>query len=170
MDYIHHYSSPLGGLTLASDGEALVGLWFDGQKHFGSTLHPHHQEKALPVFEEADRWLDTYFSGEKPDFTPPLLLRGSVFRKTVWKALLTIPYGCTVTYGDIAKLISVQEGFPPTSARAVGSAVGHNPVSIIIPCHRVIGAGGRLTGYAAGIETKLHLLKTESADRDIKQS
>ena len=157
MDYTHHYNSPLGRMTLASDGEALTGLWFDGQEHFAETLDREQEEKDLPVFSEAEHWLDLYFSGRDPRFTPKLNLRATPFRKAVWEILLTIPYGKTVTYGEIAERMHLPRG----SARAVGGAVGHNAVSLMIPCHRVIGAGGSLTGYAGGIERKAKLLEME---------
>ena len=164
MDYTHHYYSPLGGITLASDGEAIVGLWFDGQKYYADTLDNEHMEKALPVFKETDRWLDTYFSGKQPDFMPKLSMRGTAFRKAVWNILLTIPYGQTMTYGQIAEIVAKQMGFDRMSAQAVGGAVGHNPVSLIIPCHRVVGSSGNLTGYAGGINKKIRLLQMEQAD------
>ncbi|MBQ6428137.1 MAG: methylated-DNA--[Oscillospiraceae bacterium] len=164
MDYTHHYYSPLGGITLASDGEAIVGLWFDGQKYYADTLDNEHMEKALPVFKETDRWLDTYFSGKQPDFMPKLSMRGTAFRKAVWNILLTIPYGQTMTYGQIAEIVAKQMGFDRMSAQAVGGAVGHNPVSLIIPCHRVVGSSGNLTGYAGGIDKKIRLLQLEQAD------
>ena len=161
MDFIHHYRSPLGGITIASDGEALTGLWFDGQKYFGSTLSAEYEERPLPVFDQTDSWLDLYFSGRDPGFTPPLCLRGTPFRKAVWEILLTIPFGHTVTYGEIAARLADRMGLPQMSARAVGGAVGRNPVSLIIPCHRVIGSDGSLTGYAGGPEKKLWLLEIE---------
>ena len=164
MDYTAHYRSPLGGITLAGDGEALTGLWFDGQKYFAAALSPEHEEKNLPVFEEVKRWLDVYFSGRAPDFTPPLRMKTTAFRKSVWEILLSIPYGRTMTYGEIAQLIAAQKGLPGMSAQAVGGAVGHNTISLIIPCHRVVGWDGSLTGYAGGIEKKLRLLAMEGAD------
>ena len=168
MDYIHHYTSPLGRIILASDGEALTGLWFDGQKYFAATLQDNqrlHKEKLLPVFEEADRWLDIYFNGKVPNFTPRLHLRkASSFRKAVWEILLTIPYGQTMTYGEIASLIIRQTGITRMSAQAVGGAVGHNPIALIIPCHRVVGKDGSLTGYAGSIDKKLKLLTLEHVD------
>ena len=162
MEFIHHYNSPLGGITLAGDGEALTGLWFDGQRYFASTLIRPYSEADLPVFDEARRWLDCYFSGKAPDFTPKLALRGTVFRRTVWEILLTIPYGKTMTYGEIAGRVAETAHLPRMSAQAVGSAVGRNPVSLIIPCHRVVGAGGRLAGYAGGTDRKAELLALEN--------
>ena len=150
---------------MASDGTALTGLWFDGQKHFAETLDPEHEERPLPVFDETDRWLDLYFSGQAPEFTPALSVQGSAFRKAVWEILLAIPYGQTVTYGEIADRLRKEKGLPAVSARAVGGAVGHNPVSLIIPCHRVVGAGGCLTGYAGGVERKARLLGMEEENR-----
>ena len=157
MEYICHYDSPLGGITLASDGEALTGLWFDGQKYFADTLDSEHAEKPLPVFDEAAKWLDFYFGGVIPDFTPKLNPRGSAFQHRVWDVLLTIPYGQTMTYGEIAQMLGCR------SAQAVGGAVGHNPISLIIPCHRVLGADGSLTGYAGGVDKKRSLLELEQA-------
>ena len=163
MDYTHHYESPLGGITLASDGEALTGLWFDGQRYFASTMDPDHEERPLPVFDRADDWLDTYFSGRAPGFTPPLSLRATPFRRAVWETLLAIPFGRIMTYGEIAGIIARQSGLPRVSARAVGGAVGRNPISLIIPCHRVVGADGGLTGYAGGVHRKAWLLDMEKA-------
>ena len=164
MDYTRHYDSPLGSITLASDGDALTGLWFDGQKYYADTLNAEHQEKPLPIFEDAARWLDTYFSGKAPDFTPRLSMRTTTFRKAVWEILLTIPYGQTMTYGQIAQRVAGQMGLKQMSAQAVGGAVGHNSISLIIPCHRVVGADGSLTGYAGGIDKKLRLLQMEKAN------
>ena len=161
MDYTYHYDSPLGAMTMASDGDALIGLWFDGQKYFGSTLRGAPEEKTLPVFEEAARWLDIYFNGQAPDFTPKLSMRTTAFRKAVWEILLTIPFGQTMTYGQIAGRLARQSGIPRMSARAVGGAVGHNAISLMIPCHRVAGADGSLTGYAGGIDRKIRLLQIE---------
>ncbi len=164
MEYTHHYDSPLGGITLASDGESLTGLWFDGQKYFADTLDIRHIEKRLPVFDRTEQWLNLYFQGQAPDFTPPLRMKTTAFRKAVWEILLTIPFGQTITYGEIAKRIARQMGLAQMSAQAVGGAVGHNAISLIIPCHRVVGADGGLTGYAGGIEKKVLLLKLEKAD------
>ena len=164
MDYTYHYSSPFGGITLASDGEALTGLWFDGQKYFADTLSSENSEAELLIFEQTARWLDIYFSGNAPDFALPLNMRTTPFRKAVWEIMLTIPYGQTMTYGEIAEKIAEQRGLDRMSAQAVGGAVGHNAISIIIPCHRVVGTNGSLTGYAGGIDKKIKLLALEKAD------
>ena len=161
MNYIHHYTSPLGSITLASDGKALTGLWFDGQKHFPNNLTADSIEAELPIFTMTVKWLDTYFSGKETDFTPPLSLQTTPFRRAVCEILLTIPYGHTMTYGEIAGILVEQRGISRMSAQAVGGAVGHNPIGIIIPCHRVIGADGSLTGYAGGLDRKIRLLEYE---------
>lgn len=163
MDFVCRYRSPLGGMTMASDGETLVGLWFDGQKHFANTLAEHPTEKMLPVFAETARWLDLYFGGVDPGFLPPVSTRGSDFRRAVWELLLSIPYGKTATYGEIAAKIAQKLGRPRMAARAVGGAVGHNAIALVIPCHRVIGADGSLTGYAGGTARKKYLLALEGA-------
>ena len=163
MEYTNHYNSPIGGITLACDGEALTGLWFDGQKYFADNLANDHEEKSLPIFDQTIRWLDVYFSGKVPDFSPSLHIKTTPFRKTIWEILLKIPYGQTMTYGEIAEIIAKQKGLSRMSAQAVGGAVGHNAISLIIPCHRVIGANGKLTGYAGGMHKKLYLLKLEGA-------
>ena len=162
MDYTYYYESPLGGITVSGNGDALTGLWFDAQAHFASTLSDTYEYRELPVFHETARWLDLYFSGGSPRFTPPLLMIGTPFRKAVWEILLSIPYGETVTYGQIAASLAKKQGIARVSARAVGSAVGHNPISLIVPCHRVIGADGSLTGYAGGLDRKRALLMLES--------
>lgn len=164
MTYIYHYNSPLGGITLSSDKGKITGLWFDGQKYFGDTLEEKYEEKNLPIFEQAARWLDIYFSGNAPDFTPPLCMKTTPFRKAVWEIMLTIPFGQTMTYGEIAARIAKQRGLSKMSAQAVGGAVGHNSISLMIPCHRVVGTNGSLTGYAGGIEKKVQLLTLENAD------
>ena len=146
---------------MASDGTHLIGLWFNGQKYFADTLPAHPQEKALPIFKQTMRWLDTYFSGKEPKFTPPLKMQTTPFRRQVWKIMLQIPYGKTMTYGEIAAQIAKKKGLKKMSAQAVGGAVGHNSISLIIPCHRVVGTNGSLTGYAGGISKKLKLLKLE---------
>ncbi len=151
----------MGEMTLASNGEELTGLWFDGQKYFASNMQGRIEEKDLPVFEQTEKWLDIYFSGKAPDFTPPLSFSGiSPFRKRVWEIMLAVPYGQTTTYGKIAERIERETG-KRVSAQAVGGAVGHNSISVIIPCHRVMGANGDLTGYAGGVDKKVALLKGE---------
>lgn len=162
--FITHYASPLGRLLLAADEEGLTGLWLEGQKYFAAGLPQQREEQRKPALEEACRWLDTYFTGREPDFTPPLHPVGSDFQRAVWQLLLQIPYGQTTTYGALAGELARQRGLTHFSAQAVGGAVGHNRVSIIIPCHRVVGSGGSLTGYAGGLENKIKLLKLESAD------
>lgn len=164
MQYISHYASPVGNILLAADNTGLTGLWFEGQKYFALSLDKEHEEKEIPLFERVKQWLDIYFSGKEPDFTVPLHLTGTAFQNEVWKILCTIPYGQTETYGEIAKQIAVRKGLPHMSAQAVGGAVGHNEISIIIPCHRVVGANGSLTGYAGGIDKKIKLLQLEKAD------
>ena len=164
MTFLQHYNSPLGGILLAADESGLTGLWFDGQKYFARDLPAEHVEQNTPVLSEAKRWLDIYFTGRKPDFTPPLHPIGSVFRQAVWEILLQIPYGQTTTYGEIARQLAAKLGLPRMSAQAVGGAVGHNEVSIIIPCHRVVGTNGSLTGYAGGIDKKVKLLELEHTD------
>ena len=166
MDYTWHYDSPLGGITLASDGDALVGLWFDGQKYFADTLAAQHEQRLVPVLEDTCRWLDVYFSGKAPDFTPKLAMRTSLFRRAVWEIMLGIPFGHTMTYGRIASVIAQQRGLERMSAQAVGGAVEHNSISLIIPCHRVVGTSGSLTGYAGGISKKVRLLQMEKAEMD----
>ena len=164
MQYISHYPSPIGNMLLAADEMGLTGLWFEGQKYFALDLHKEHEEKEIPLFEKVKQWLDIYFSGKEPDFTIPLHFTGTEFQKEVWEILCTIPYGQTMTYGEIAKRIAARKGLPHMSAQAIGGAVGHNRISIIVPCHRVVGADGSLTGYACGIEKKAKLLKLEKAN------
>ena len=161
MDFTYNYRSPLADMTLASDGENLTGVWFNRQKYFASTLDPQSENRRLPIFDMTCEWLDTYFAGKIPDFTPRLTMRGTPFRRAVWEILLTIPYGTTITYKEIASLLAHQSGRNSMSAQAVGSAVGHNPFALIIPCHRVIGTDGSLTGYAAGLDIKCQLLAHE---------
>ena len=174
MQYIHHYKSPLGGIILTSDGRALTGLYFedsqsgkpraDSDKSNSEMPEDAPIEKDLPVFAQTDRWLDIYFSGHEPGFTPPIHMKTTPFRKAVWEILLTIPFGRTMTYGEIAARIAERNGLSRMSAQAVGGAVGHNAISLIIPCHRVVGADGSLTGYAGGIDRKVKLLSLEKAD------
>ncbi len=160
------YPSPLGNMLLAADEVGLTGLWFEGQKYFANTLPEETVAQEIPVLAQAKKWLDVYFSGKKPDFTPPLHPAGSPFRQAVWQILLQIPYGQTMTYGEIAKKLAQMQNASHMSAQAVGGAVGHNEVSIIIPCHRVVGTNGSLTGYAGGMEKKIALLELEHADMD----
>ena len=162
MVYTCTYPSPLGNILLAADEVGLTGLWFEGQKYFGNTLPKETVSQEIPVLIRAKKWLDVYFSGKEPDFTPALHPAGSTFRQAVWQILLQIPYGQTMTYGEIAKKMTQMHDAPHMSAQAVGSAVGHNEVSIIIPCHRVVGVNGSLTGYAGGIDKKT------AKDRNLK--
>lgn len=161
MNYLFHYDSPLGGITMSSDGQALTGLLFDNEKYFGETIPAEGTERDLPAFAETVRWLDVYFSGKDPGFLPPIALHTTPFRREVCEIMLTIPYGETMSYGEIASIIAKRRGIKSMSAQAVGGAVGHNPISLIIPCHRVIGTDGSLTGYAGGIDKKRWLLKLE---------
>ncbi|MDR1337743.1 MAG: methylated-DNA--[protein]-cysteine S-methyltransferase [Rickettsiales bacterium] len=158
MSYSTHYKSPIGEILLASDGRNLTGLWMAGQKYFAATAANAVRKDDLAIFDQTRRWLDRYFAGDKPKISElPLAPRGTDFRQSVWKILCEIPYGEVTTYGDIARRLRC------TSARAVGGAVGHNPISIIIPCHRVIGTDGGLTGYAGGLDRKVKLLELERA-------
>lgn len=163
MQYISHYSSPLGTILLAADEIGLTGLWFEGQKYFALYLDKEHEEKELPVLKQAKTWLDLYFSGREPDFKVPLHFTGTDFQNEVWEILYSIPYGQTTTYGEIAKRLAASRGLKRMSAQAVGGAVGRNEISIIVPCHRVVGSSGSLTGYAGGIDKKIELLKLEGA-------
>ena len=156
MLYVLVYQSPLGPLTLTSDGETLTGLDFG--------LSPESTGEACPALDQTIRWLDVYFGGSAPAFTPPLRLSGTPFRTAVWNMLLDIPFGETVTYGELAARLARDLGVPKMSAQAVGGAVGHNPVSLIIPCHRVIGANSALIGYGGGLDRKAALLALEHAD------
>ena len=164
MTFIQYYDSPLGRILLAADEIGLTGLWFEGQKYYAAQLPEAHTEQETPILTEAKRWLDIYFTGKEPDFLPPLHPIGSAFRQAVWEILLQIPYGQTMTYGEIARQMAAQKGLARMSAQAVGGAVGHNEISVIIPCHRVVGTNGSLTGYAGGIDKKMRLLELEHAD------
>lgn len=157
MVFVAYYTSPLGIMSMTSDGNRLTTLRFYSQHYAPADVLPKNSEEHpdLPVFLQTRKWLDVYFSGQEPDFIPQLLPEGTPFRQAVWKQLLTIPFGQTTTYGEIARRIGCR------SAQAVGGAVGHNPIAIIVPCHRVIGSNGTLTGYAAGIDRKAWLLKNE---------
>jgi len=155
FSFVTTTNTTLGKVFLASDGENLTGLWFEGQKYFPPSLLEIEKVPHLDIFKKTNQWLELYFAGKKPDFTPSLQPKGTAFRHKVWDILLDIPYGEVITYGDIAKKLNIN------SAQAVGGAVGHNPISIIIPCHRVVGASGDLTGFAGGLDKKVWLLKNE---------
>lgn len=163
--YTSVYSSELGDILLAADEIGLTGLWFFGQSYFADTLPTEQIAQETPILAQAKEWLDEYFSGKEPDFTPTLHPIGSPFRQAVWKLLLQIPYGQTTTYGEIARQLEKLQNRPHMSAQAVGGAVGHNGISIIIPCHRVVGTKGSLTGYAGGLDKKMALLELEHANR-----
>ena len=164
MLYIAHYASPVGNILLAAKNNALVGLWLH-KKHYSSAFTEETTEQEdYPILQQTKKWLDAYFAGEKPKLSSlKLAPTGSAFAKQVWKLLEKIPYGKTVTYGELAQKIAQKNGLAKMSAQAVGGAVGHNPISIIVPCHRVIGAGGNLTGYGGGMANKIKLLKHEGA-------
>ena len=164
MIYTCIYKSKLGSILLSADEIGLTGLWFEGQKYFANTLPEEHISQETSILTDAKKWLDVYFSGVEPKFTPALHPTGSTFRQAVWQILLQIPYGQTITYGEIARQMSEIQNTPHMSAQAVGGAVGHNEISIIIPCHRVVGSNGSLTGYAGGIDKKIDLLKLEHTD------
>ena len=166
MQRITTYKSPIGNILLAADNIGLTGLWFEGGKYYALGLDPEREESELPVFPDVKRWLTIYFSGWEPDFMPPVHMAGSPFQMEVWGILREIPYGETATYGEIAKEVAKRRGLPRMSAQAVGGAVGHNAISIIVPCHRVVGADKSLTGYAGGIDKKIALLKLEGAYRN----
>lgn len=164
MNYIYNYNSPLGEITLSSNGDALTGLWFCDQKYCTENITNDYTYRQLPVFKQTVKWLDIYFSGVCPDFTPKIHVSGTDFRECVWNILLKIPYGKTMTYKEIADITAEKLGYRKMSAQAVGGAVGHNPISIIVPCHRVVGSSGSLTGYAGGLDKKIYLLKLEGTD------
>lgn len=164
MVYTSIYKSILGNITLASDEIGITGLWFEGQKYVAHSLPSKIISGDNASISKAKKWLDIYFAGQQPDFMPPLHMMGTPFRQKVWQILLDIPYGKTITYGEIARILAKEQGDCPMSAQAVGNAVGHNEISIVIPCHRVVGAKGNLVGYAGGIERKIALLKLEQVD------
>ena len=161
MTFTQRYDSPMGGILLAADEIGLTGVWFDGQKYFARGLPKERTERNTPVLSAAKCWLDVYFTGREPDFMPPLNPIGSGFQRAVWELLLQIPYGQTTTYGALAQKLAQHQGLAHMSAQAVGGAVGRNKISILIPCHRVVGTGGRLTGYAGGVDRKAGLLELE---------
>lgn len=164
MTFTQSYLSPLGELLLSADEQGLTGLWFLGQKYFASGLASERIEEKTPILAEAEAWLDAYFRGVQPGALPPLHPAGTAFQQAVWALLLEIPYGQTATYGELARRLAAKRGLPRLSAQAVGGAVGHNRISILIPCHRVVGANGSLTGYAGGVDRKLRLLSLEGAE------
>ena len=161
MSYIQFYPSPLGLIVMTSDGSRLTGLYFENQKYYPADEVSSGRTEQLPVFDMTRRWLDLYFSGKIPDFLPSCAPRGTQFQRSVWEKLSGIAYGQTCTYGIIADEIAAERGLQKMAAQAVGAAVGHNPISIIIPCHRVIGSDGSLTGYAGGLQRKSALLTLE---------
>lgn len=166
MQYTAAYQSSVGDVLLAADETGLTGLWFEGEKFYALSLDPEHEERETPIFAITRRWLDIHFSGHEPDFMPPVHMIGSEFRRCVWELLLRIPYGTTVTYGDLARQVARRRGLRRMSAQAVGGAVGHNEISIIVPCHRVVGTNGSLTGYAGGVDKKRRLLELEGVDME----
>lgn len=162
--FIHKYKSPLGEIIIASDGPAVVGLWFTGQRQFRiEELEGYIADEYLPIFDEVSRWLNIYFTGNNPGKTPDIRMNGTPFQLEVWQILQNIPYGELITYRKIADLIAKKRGIAKMSARAIGGSVGRNPISILVPCHRVVGSDGKMTGYAGGIEKKIKLLKLENA-------
>lgn len=166
MQYTCTYQTPVGEILLACDDIGLTGLWFKGGKYYALNLDKEHEPGETPFFSETARWLDIYFSRQEPDFMPPVHMIGSSFQLSVWELLRKIPYGETTTYGEIARNLAAERGLPHMSAQAVGGAVGHNPISIIIPCHRVIGTSGSLIGYAGGLQKKRTLLSYEGIHTD----
>ncbi len=163
MQSISHYHSPLGTILLAADDIGLTGLWFEGQKYYALSLDANHEAREIPIFTTARHWLELYFQGQEPDFSVPLHLLGTDFQKDVWHILCNIPWGQTITYGEIARQLAARRGISHMSAQAVGGAVGRNPISILVPCHRVLGSKGTLTGYAGGLERKMALLQLEKS-------
>ncbi|MCQ2558649.1 MAG: methylated-DNA--[protein]-cysteine S-methyltransferase [Oscillospiraceae bacterium] len=163
MNYLCSYSSPLGPMTMASDGEMLTGLWFDGQKYdrAGLDVSSALTKADLLVFRETVDWLDGYFAGKEPGTIPCVKMEGSPFQRLVWELLCTIPSGTVVSYGELAQICAQRMGIEHMSAQAVGGAVGRNRISVLVPCHRVVGTNGALTGYAGGVERKAWLLAHE---------
>lgn len=166
MFYSTIYQSPIGEILISSDGRNITGLWMKGQKYFADTLPKETENKPdLPILVKTCEWLNRYFKSQAPSITElPLAPKGGEFRQEVWKILCEIPYGKVTTYGDIAKKIADKQCKASMSAQAVGGAVGHNPISIIIPCHRVVGSNGSLTGFSGGVEKKIKLLELEGTD------
>ncbi len=166
MQYTSKYKSPLGEIMIAADELGLTGLWFVGQKYFALYLDKENEEKETPILKDTKKWLDIYFSGKEPNFKLPLHFKGTPFQNEVWEILYSIPYGETLTYGEIANILANKKGLKRMSAQAVGGAVGKNEISIIVPCHRVVGSNGSLTGYAGGIDKKIELLKIENGYKE----
>lgn len=166
MQYTSQYHSPLGEILIAADDIGLTGLWFEGQKYYALHLGKENQEQETQILKDTKRWLDIYFSGQEPNFKLPLHFTGTDFQNEVWEILCSIPYGKTMTYGEIANILAKRKGLERMSAQAVGGAVGHNEISIIVPCHRVVGSQGSLTGYAGGIDKKVSLLQLEKVNMD----
>ncbi len=167
MQYISYYDSPIGKILIATDDTGIIGLWFINQKYFASTLNPSHQEQETTLIIQTKKWLDIYFSGNEPSFSLPIHLIGTAFQQDVWQELLKIPYGETSTYGMISSAIAKKRCLKSMSSQAVGGAIGKNPISIIVPCHRVISSTNHLTGYAGGIPRKKYLLEQEKVTVDI---
>jgi methylated-DNA--[protein]-cysteine S-methyltransferase len=161
--FAHKYKSLLGEIVIASDGAAITGLWFVEQRHFDIGLEGYITDKDLPIFDEVSHWLDIYFTGNNPGEIPAVRMNGTPFQMEVWRILQTVPYGKLITYREMAEYIAQKRNIVKMSAQAVGNAVGRNPISILVPCHRVIGSNGKMTGYAGGIEKKVKLLKLENA-------
>lgn len=166
MQYTSQYHSSLGEILIAADDIGLTGLWFEGQKYYALHLDKENQEQETQILKDTKRWLDIYFSGQEPNFKLPLHFTGTDFQNEVWEILCSIPYGKTMTYGEIANILAKRKGLERMSAQAVGGAVGHNEISIIVPCHRVVGSQGSLTGYAGGIDKKVSLLQLEKVNMD----
>ncbi|MGE9999369.1 methylated-DNA--[protein]-cysteine S-methyltransferase [Catenibacterium mitsuokai] len=166
MQYTSQYHSPLGEILIAADDIGLTGLWFEGQKYYALHLDKESQEQETQILKDTKRWLDVYFSGQEPNFKVPLHFTGTDFQNEVWEILCSIPYGKTMTYGEIANILAKRKVLERMSAQAVGGAVGHNEISIIVPCHRVVGSQGSLTGYAGGIDKTVSLLKLEKVNMD----
>lgn len=164
MNCTFEYASPIGKLTIASDGENVTGLWMRDQKYYGQSVEGDLEKRSVPVFKRVREWLDRYFRGEAPDVDFPLAPGGSAFRLIILDILRTIPYGETMTYAEVARQAAAKMDRKSMSSQAVGGAVGHNPISIIIPCHRVVGSNGSLTGFSGGLDKKIHLLRLEKVD------
>ncbi|HBH94629.1 MAG TPA: 6-O-methylguanine DNA methyltransferase [Ruminococcaceae bacterium] len=166
MHYTSSYKSPAGEILLAADETGVTGVWFKGGKYYARCLDKVNESKETTIIKQLKKWLDIYFSGNEPDFTPPFHLTGTDFQIEVWNILCKIPYGSTTTYSEIARKIAKNRGLERMSAQAVGTAVGKNNVNLIVPCHRVISVNNSLSGYAGGIDKKIRLLKLEGAWRD----